>query len=253
MVKQRLQKYLAHCGVSSRRAAEKLIISGYVEVNDEVVTTMGVLVDSDADIVKVAGHVLHEPAQMVYIAVHKPVGVLSTARDERGRTTVLDLLPPMAERVYPVGRLDADSEGLLLLTNDGALAALLMHPRHNVPKTYIVTVAGEPSDEALRSLRQGVMLVEGLTRPADVTVVPTSATAPASQTVLEITLREGRKRQIRRMCAAVGLRVLQLRRVRIGSLELGELPLSAHRHLSAIEVAQLKQIAGSALADPSGS
>lgn len=241
MAKQRLQKYLAHCGVSSRRAAEALISSGKVEVNGAVVTAMGVQVDPDVDIVKVAGRELHEPAGMVYIALHKPVGVLSTARDERGRTTVLDLLPPLAERVYPVGRLDADSEGLILLTNDGELAALLMHPRHNVPKTYMVTVVGVPSATALHSLRQGIVLDDGLTRPADVTAAPNATAAP---TVLLITLREGRKRQIRRMCAAVGLPVLQLRRLCIGPLELGDLQPGEYRLLSAPEVAQLKQSAG---------
>ncbi len=237
MPRERLQKYLAACGISSRRGAEKLIQAGQVEVDGRVVTEMGFLVDPAYMEVKVAGRPVAGPAELVYYALYKPPGYLSTAHDERGRPTVLDLLPAAPERVYPVGRLDLDSEGLILLTNDGALAKRLMHPGHSVAKTYRVTVAGQPTAAVIGQLARGIELAEGPTRPAEVRVVQ----AKKDGTELEIVLREGRKRQIRRMCAAVGHDVRRLCRIRIGSLSLGDLPPGGHRALSAAEVFQLRQ------------
>jgi 23S rRNA pseudouridine2605 synthase len=231
----RLAKYLAHAGVASRRAAERLIDEGRVRVNGAVVRDPARDVASgDAaapqeiavDGVRVCG----QESRVVY-AVHKPAGVLSTARDPHGRPTVVELVPER-RRLYPVGRLDADSAGLIVLTNDGELAHRLMHPRFEVPKSYRVQVAGGPvGKRALRTLAHGVTLEDGPTGPAEVRLL-----APD---LLEITIREGRNRQVRRMCEAVGHPVKSLERVRFGSLALGELPRGGHRRLNAAEVAEL--------------
>lgn len=227
----RLSKYLAHAGVASRRAAETLIRDGRVTVGGEVVRDPARDVSS-AVAVALDGRRLTGPEQRVVYAVNKPLGVLSTARDPYERPTVVSLVGHESRRLYPVGRLDADSSGLILLTNDGALAHRLTHPSFEVPKTYRALLAGGPvSERALRALREGVTLSDGPTAPARVRRV--------RDEVLEITIHEGRNRQVRRMCEAVGHPVLALERVALGPLRLGNLAPGAHRRLSSDEVARL--------------
>ena len=229
----RLAKRIAHAGLASRRAAEQLIAGGRVTVEGEVVTDPAREV-TEAEDIAVDGRALAGEPERVVFAVHKPAGVVSTARDTHGRRMVVDLVPSNGVRLYPVGRLDADTTGLILLTNDGELANRLTHPRYEVPKTYLAAVAGGPASErALRSLREGVELDDGRTAPARVRSLPSGE--------LELTLREGRKRQVRRMCAAVGHPVTALRRVAFGPLRLGDLPEGGHRRLSPAEVERLRK------------
>ena len=228
----RLAKFLAHAGVASRRAAETLIADGRVMVGAEVVTDPARDVDGSIP-VAVDRQPVTIPAERLVYAVNKPKGVVSTAKDTHGRRTVVDLVPA-ERRLYPVGRLDADTTGLILLTDDGELAELLMHPRHEVPKTYRARVADGPvPGGTLHKLRAGLELDDGKTLPAKV-----DQPRPG---VLEITLREGRKRQVRRMCEAVGHPVIKLERISFGPLTLGDLKPGAHRLLSAAEVAQLRR------------
>ena len=230
----RLAKFLAHAGVASRRAAEELIRAGRVRVGEEVVCDpardvdehSGVAVDDEAATIS--------HSRLVY-ALHKPVGVVSTAHDPQGRPTVVELVPG-ARRLYPVGRLDADTSGLILLTDDGELAHRLTHPRFEVPKVYRATVRRPPvRDRALRALREGVRLEDGLTAPA-------RARRLAGDR-LELTIHEGRKRQVRRMCEEVGHPVARLVRVRFGPLELGSLAEGRHRRLTPAEVEALRGFA----------
>ena len=224
----RLAKYLAHGGVASRRMAEKVIANGRVTVGGEVVTDPARDVD-DADDVRVDGSPIAAEAREVW-AVNKPAGVVSTAKEPGDRPAVVSLVCSEA-RLYPVGRLDADSTGLLLLTNDGELANRLTHPRYEVPKAYQVELRRPPSEDDLRKLERGVELEDGMTAPAKVTRL--------SEREVEIVLREGRNRQVRRMAEAVGNRVVALRRVRFGPIELGSLPKGEARRLSRDEVARL--------------
>lgn len=231
----RLAKYLAHAGVASRRAAELIIEAGRVRVDGSVVRDPAYGVpDPDAGgpgaRVEVDGEAIAGPEQRVVYMLNKPTGVLSTAHDPRGRPTVVELIDD-ERRLYPVGRLDADTSGLILVTNDGALAHRLMHPSFEVPKTYRAEVRGRPGARALASLRDGVALEDGPTAPAEVRRV-------GPQT-LEITIREGRNRQVRRMLEAVGHPVIELERVGFGSLALGRLPRGVHRRLRAPELAKL--------------
>ena len=229
----RLQKILAERGVASRRHAEELIAAGRVRVEGETVRTLGTKVDPAARI-EVDSALVRPVAAQRYIALHKPTGVLSSARAERGRPSVADLVDA-AERLYPVGRLDVDSEGLVLLTNDGAWAERVMHPRYGHEREYEVTVAGTVTQAAIDRLRRGVRLEEGLARPVQVAV--RERTAHGGR--LRMVLRTGWKRQVRRMCAVVGLRVLRLVRVRIGPLRLGHLAPGTWRELTAREVKAL--------------
>lgn len=236
MVEERLQKVLAHAGVASRRRAEEMIVEGRVQVNGEVVRQLGTKVNPRRDVIQVDGRPLGKPERPMYILVYKPRGVLSAARDGRGRTTVVDLVPARS-RLYPVGRLDLDSEGLMLLTNDGALALRLAHPRYEHEKEYRVLVAGVPDEAALTRLRRGVGLEGGWTRPAQVHVERSDG-----NTWLRMVLREGRKRQIRRMLEKVGYEVLRLIRVRMGPLRLGDLPPGGYRPLTREELAAIRRI-----------
>jgi 23S rRNA pseudouridine2605 synthase len=226
----RLAKFLAHAGVASRRAAERLVAEGRVTVGGERVTDPARDVDADSA-VAVDGELVAPEAPVVY-ALNKPPGVVSTARDTHGRPTVTELVPS-ERRLYPVGRLDAETTGLILLTNDGELANRLTHPRYEVPKTYLAEIEpGRVEERALRRLREGVELDDGVTAPAGVRQVRPG--------VLELTLREGRKRQVRRMCEAVGHTVVGLRRVAFGPLRLGDLAEGRHRRLTAAEVERLR-------------
>jgi 23S rRNA pseudouridine2605 synthase len=229
----RLAKYLAHAGVASRRAAERLIADGRVTVGGDAVTDPARDVDASSGVAVDGEPVAVEPRE-VY-ALNKPAGVVSTARDPQGRPTVTSLVPSQ-RRLYPVGRLDADTTGLILLTNDGELANQLTHPRYEVPKTYVARVTPpRVSERALRALREGVEIEEGLTSPARV-----RALRPG---VLEIVISEGRKRQVRRMCEAVGHHVVELERVAFGPLRLGDLGPGRHRRLGAAEIERLRKAA----------
>ena len=214
----RLQKYMALCGVASRRRAEEMIAAGQVQVNGVTITEMGTQVEEE-DEVRVDGQIIHPEAEKRYVIYHKPAGEVTTVNDPEGRACVLDHFRDYPVRLYPVGRLDYDSEGLLLLTNDGALTERLLHPSHQVDKTYLARVTGSVSLDTVRMLRQGVMLDDHKTAPAKVRIVKTETFA----TVVLVTIHEGRNRQVRRMMDAVGHRVVMLRRVRFGPLELGGL------------------------------
>jgi 23S rRNA pseudouridine2605 synthase len=229
----RLAKHLAHAGVASRRAAETLIAGGRVTVDGERVTDPARAV-TGAETITVDGRPVGAMPEAVVYALHKPAGVVSTAHDTHGRRTVVDLVPAAGTRLYPVGRLDADSTGLILLTNDGALANRLTHPRYEVPKTYRARVANAPLREpALRALRDGVDLEDGRTAPAQVRRLHAGE--------LELTIHEGRNRQVRRMCEAVGHPVVALRRVAFGPMRLGDLAPGDHRRLTAAEVRRLRE------------
>jgi 23S rRNA pseudouridine2605 synthase len=231
----RLAKYLAAAGVASRRAAEEIVRAGRVTVDAEVVADPARQV-SGGERVALDGRPVYPPAERVVYAVNKPAGVVCTARDPQRRPTVVSLVPS-PRRLYPVGRLDIDTTGLILLTDDGALAHRLTHPSFEVPKTYRALVAHPPvADAALRALRSGVELEDGPTAPARVRRL-----APD---LLELTIHEGRKRQVRRMCEAVGHPVRRLERVAFGPLRLGGLPEGAHRRLSRRELAALAAAAG---------
>jgi 23S rRNA pseudouridine2605 synthase len=229
----RLAKHLAHAGIASRRASEALVADGRVTVDGAVITDPARDVTGE-EAIAVDGELVRGPGARVVYALHKPAGVLSTAADTHGRPTVVDLVPT-GQRLYPVGRLDADSTGLILLTNDGDLAHALTHPRFEVPRTYRARVDGRPSERALRALREGVTLDDGRTAPAQVRLVGAHE--------LELTIHEGRKRQVRRMCEAVGHRVVELRRVAFGPLRLGDLTSGRHRRLTAAEVQRLRDSA----------
>ena len=254
----RLQKILSQAGVASRRASERLIEEGRVSVNGRTVREMGVKADPQADDIRVDGRRLRAPERHRYILLNKPAGVVTTRSDPQRRQTVLDLLVGVRDYVYPVGRLDYDSEGLLLLTNDGDLAARLTHPRHEVERTYEAYVAGTPDEEAIGRLRRGIPLDGRRTMPADVKLLsrPAPDKRPAvrkgtpgegekvrdkrANGVLLITIREGRNRQVRRMCEAVGHPVRKLRRVRIGPITDRRLRVGEWRELTRNEVERLK-------------
>lgn len=232
----RLQKLIAEAGIASRREAERLIEAGEVQVNGRVVRELGSRADPDRDHVKVRGRLLPRPAPKLHLALHKPAGYVTTMRDPEGRPTVADLVADVKPRVYPVGRLDWDAEGLLLLTNDGELAVHLMHPRSGVPKVYEVKVKGMPDRAALARLAAGPRLDDGPTQPAFVRYL-----RPAEQNAwVEVTIREGRYRQVRRMCEAVGHPALKIRRIRFAGVALGDLPRGAYRPLTPAEVRRLK-------------
>ena len=239
---ERLARFLAHAGIASRRHAEELIASGRVQVNGIPATTLGTRINPQRDEVRVDGKPVRSAIQKIYVLLHKPTGYVTTTTDPHGRPIVLDLLPPdlRRQRVYPVGRLDIDTSGLLLLTNDGDFALRLTHPRYSTEKHYTALVQGCPPERALNGLRKGVEITEDAGR--------TYKTAPAQVRLrrregeicwLSLTIHEGRKRQVRRMLAAVGYPVLQLRRVGIGPLKLGNLPEGKWRYLTDEEVRSL--------------
>jgi len=237
----RLQKILSQAGVASRRAAEKLIADGRVSVNGRTILEMGVKADPAADDIRVDGRRVRAASRLRYILLNKPKGYVTTRSDPQRRRTVMDLLGGVREYVYPVGRLDYDSEGLLLLTNDGDLAARLTHPRHGVERTYEARVAGTPDEDALSRLRKGIPLDGHRTLPATVVLVPSRRRD--ADAVLLITIREGRNRQVRRMCEAVGHPVQTLRRTKFGSVSDRGMKPGEWRELKNDEVAALKKAA----------
>lgn len=239
MKTERLQKVMAHAGVASRRACEELIRKGRVTVNGRVVDEMGLKVDPAKDRIAIDGRIFSGPEEPVYLMLNKPSGFVTTVRDPRGRRTVLDLIGNLPGRVYPVGRLDYDTEGLLLLTNDGELTNALTHPRHEVPKTYLAVAQGVVGRDKVNVLKRGVRLSDGPTAPAKVRVLKVEEGA----TSLEITIHEGRNRQIRRMMEAIGHPVTFLKRIRFGPLTLRGLRLGEYRALTPAEVEKLKSAA----------
>ena len=232
----RLQKYMAECGVASRRRAEEMILEGKVAVNGQVITQMGVQVE-EGDEVMVEGKIIRPEAQKHYVIYHKPAGEVTTVSDPEGRACVLDHFRDYPVRLYPVGRLDYDSEGLLLFTNDGALANALTHPSHQIAKMYRVTVHPKAEEEQIIALSNGVYLDDGSkTLPAVIRVVAEED----ERTVMEMSIKEGKNRQIRRMCEAVGLEVARLSRKSIGAVKLGMLAPGKYRELKPSEVLALK-------------
>lgn len=234
----RLQKYLADCGVASRRGAEELIKQGRVSVNGEAVREMGIKVDEDRDIIEFDGEIIRPQNKMIYVMLHKPAGFVTTVSDDKGRETVMSLVSEIPARIYPVGRLDYDTEGLLLLTNDGEMTYKITHPKNNIEKTYEAEVTGNITMDTITRLRNGVVLDGRRTEKAAVEVIG----ATRLGTKLRITIHEGRNRQVRRMFEAVGCIVKRLIRVEEAGLKLGHLPLGKWRRLSDSEVNMLKKI-----------
>ena len=228
LMEERLQKILARAGVASRRAAEELIRQGRVTIDGQVVTDMGVRLDPTCHRIECNGRPVTVAEEKVYILLHKPKGYLSTLSDPQGRPIVTSLLNGVTARVFPVGRLDFDTEGALLLTNDGVLAQQILHPSFEVNKTYVATVRGNPSREMISQLETGIVLEGRRTWPARIKVLA----AGKKETSVEITIHEGRKRQVRKMFAAIGHRVVALKRVAYGGLALGSLPLGKYRFLN---------------------
>jgi len=237
---ERLQKILAAAGVASRRKCEELILQGKVTVNDKVVKELGVKADPAVDVIAVSGKPIKRESK-IYIIFNKPKGVITSVSDDKGRSVVTDYLKDIQERLYPVGRLDYDSEGLLLLTNDGDLAHKLTHPRHHVPKTYHATVERVPHGKDLEKLQRGIKLEDGMTQPAEVEyhdIDPEGKFATIS-----ITIREGRNRQVRRMFDAIHHPVTRLKRISFGGLYLNNLQRGKHRKLTAEELRTLQEAA----------
>ncbi len=234
----RLQKFLASCSVASRRGAEALIKQGRIKVNGESVTEMGVKIDEENDIVEFDGKRVKPDSKMIYVLLNKPVGFVTTVSDDKGRDTVMELVSDIPVRIYPVGRLDYDTEGLLLMTNDGDLTYRITHPKNNVEKTYVAEVTGNISMNTLVALRNGVYLDGVRTAPAKVEVIG----ATRYGTKLEITIHEGKNRQVRRMFESVGCIVKRLKRTKEAGLILGHVPLGHWRKLTESEVNMLKKI-----------
>ena len=239
----RLQKVLSAAGVASRRAAERLIADGRVTVNGRTIRERGTRADPAADDVRVDGRRVTRTPRSRYLILHKPPGYVTTRSDPHDRKTVLDLIPGVREYVYPVGRLDYDSEGLVLLTNDGELAAVLMHPRHGVPRVYQVTVRGVPGPAQIRRLSAGVAVDGRRTAPAAVRLLARRALDRRENSEVRVVLREGRNRQVRRMFDAIGHPVRRLRRTHIGPIALRGLKPGASRALTAAEIDALRKAA----------
>ena len=234
----RLNKYLADCGVASRRGCDAIIAQGRIKINGKTVTQLGIDVNPDNDTVSLDGKRLKPKRRDVYVMLHKPKGVVCTAKDDKGRKTVLDLLDVKA-RLFPVGRLDYDSEGLLILTTDGELAQHLTHPSNEVPKTYVAKVEGRLTEADLNPIRNGIEIEGGyVTKKCRAHIIETNK----EYTKVELTLREGKNREIRKMFAAIGREVILLKRTKVGELTLRGLERGAFRKLSAEEVAYLKSI-----------
>jgi len=234
----RLQKYMALCGVASRRASEELIKNGQVQVNGKVVLEMGTVVDPVKDRVLVDGKTVRPEKKKVYIMLNKPVGIVTSLKDEKGRTVVTDLIEGVDERIYPVGRLDSDTSGLLLLTNDGELAFKLTHPSKRIFKKYIAIVEGLPNKGELERLRNGIKIDGRVTSKAKVKVLKNFG----EDSILEIEIFEGRNRQVKKMCEAVNHPVKKLKRVAFGELQLGGLEAGNWRFLNDEELSFIRSL-----------
>ena len=237
-MEMRLQKYLAESGVASRRKSEDLIKKGLVTVNNEVVTELGIKIDSKKDIVAYKGKVVELKQELVYIMLHKPEGYITTAKDQFERATVLDIVSDINERIYPVGRLDYDTSGLLIMTNDGELTYKLTHPKHDVEKTYIARVLGSPTNESLEKFRNGLIIDDYKTAKAKIEIVKNEERVCS----LKIIIKEGKNRQVRKMCEAIGHKAIGLKRISTGKIFLGELKRGEYRHLTTDEINYLKKM-----------
>ncbi len=235
-MEERLQKYLAECGVASRRKCEELILEGKVKVNNQIVTELGVKVNPEKDIVKFEDKEIKPTSKMVYILLNKPIGYVTTADDQFGRDTVLDLVK-VKERIVPVGRLDMYTSGALILTNDGDFVYKVTHPKHEIEKTYTVTVKGIIKNEEVEQLRKGVKIDDYITKPAKVKILKTDTEKNISR--LEIVIHEGKNRQVRKMCESVGRKVLALHRSKIGKIEVKDIELGKWRYLKDGEIQEL--------------
>lgn len=236
----RLEKYIATSGIASRRAVKKRILAGAVSVNGEPILVPGHPIDPETDVVEFEGKRVEPLKERLYLMLNKPAGCITTRSDQRGRPTVMDLVQDLPDTIYPVGRLDLETEGLLLFTNDGDFAYRLLHPSHEIEKTYITWVKGEPCDAVIQQLRQGVRIPSGKTAPSKVRRLKTSK--DGRSTAYEVTIHEGKKRQVRMMFKGVGHPVIRLKRVQIGTLKLGYLPLGKYRLLTSAEVSELLKL-----------
>ncbi|HHU63228.1 MAG TPA: rRNA pseudouridine synthase [Clostridiales bacterium] len=234
----RLHKYLSNCGVASRRKCENLISQGRVEVNGQIIRKQGVKINPEESIVKVDGRIIVPSQKKVYIMLNKPRGYITSVTDPFGRPTVIDLVKEIKERIVPVGRLDMDTEGLLLLTNDGDIQYKLTHPRHQIYKEYIAVIKGIPTAHKIDMFRRGMVIDGRMTAPAYFSIIKRLH----DRTMVRIRLWEGRNRQIRKMCKAIGHDVIQLKRTKIGKLEINGLPLGCWRHLKNGEVKWLQKL-----------
>lgn len=234
----RLQKYLAHSGIASRRKCEQYILDGRVIVNGILVQELGMQVHPDRDRIEFDNKEISIPQNKIYILLNKPVGYVSTVRDPSNRKTILDIIRSVDERIYPIGRLDYDSEGLILLTNDGGLTYKLTHPKHGIEKEYIAVIQGIPSQKEIIAFKNGLVIDGYRTSQAGFKRIKINQ----GNTLVQITIHEGRNRQIRKMCDAIGHPVISLKRIRIGEIYLGDLPLGKWRFLTKGEVQYLKSI-----------
>ena len=235
-MEERLQKYLAQCGVASRRKCEELILQGRVQVNGVTVTELGTKINPEKDKIKFDGKDIKQAQKLVYILLNKPIGYVTTADDQFGRDTVLDLVK-VKERIVPVGRLDMYTSGALILTNDGDFVYQVTHPKHEIEKTYTVTIKGIVQNSEVEQLKNGIKIDDYITKPARVKILKTDTEKDISR--LEITIHEGKNRQVRKMCEAVGRKVLALHRSKIGGIGVKDIELGKWRYLTANEVQQI--------------
>ncbi|MCM0648517.1 rRNA pseudouridine synthase [Clostridium swellfunianum] len=234
---ERLQKYMADCGVASRRKCEEIILEGRVRVNDIVVKELGSKIERTKDTITVDEKIISPEEKKVYIALNKPIGYVSTVKDERGRKTLIDLVK-VDERIYPIGRLDYDTSGLILMTNDGEVYNRVIHPRQQVNKKYIAKVEGTPTQEEIEKFKTGVNIGDYITSNAGFKIL----SKDNNTTTVEIIIHEGKNRQIRRMCEAIGHPVIDLKRMSVGNIKLGDLKLGEWRNLTNQEVTYLKNL-----------
>ncbi|MEA4849334.1 MAG: pseudouridine synthase [Clostridiaceae bacterium] len=237
---ERLQKVMAGFGVASRRKCEEMIYAGKVKVNGSLITEPGCKVDKDRDVIEVEGKIIKDPEEKLYILLNKPTGYITSAKDQFGRPTVLDLLKDISIRVFPIGRLDYDTEGLIFLSNDGDLAYRITHPKHKINKTYRALVRGEIDGKDIQTFHRGMIIEDYVTAPAKLQVVRYTK----GNSVVDITIHEGRNRQVRKMCSAIGHEVIRLRRIKIGEIGLGALRTGEWRYLSDSEIKYLKELGG---------
>ena len=241
-MEERLQKYMARCGIASRRKCEEIILSGKVKVNDKIINELGVKINSEVDIVSYEGKIIKPEEKKVYIMLNKPEGYITSVKDEKGRKTILDLVK-VNERIYPIGRLDYDSSGLILLTNDGEIYNKIIHPRVKVEKKYIVLCKGEFTKDDLIKFENGVDIGGYITAKSKIEILDKEKGKNNSiNTLVEITIHEGKNRQIRRMCEALGHDVISLKRISIGEIKLGYLKKGQWRNLTENELRYLNSL-----------
>lgn len=240
-MEERLQKYMARCGVASRRKCEEIILSGEVKINDNIVSELGVKINPEKDTVTYKGNIIKPEENKLYIMLNKPEGYITSVKDEKGRKTILDLVK-VEERIYPIGRLDYDSSGLILLTNDGDIYNKIIHPRVNIGKKYIATCRGEFSKEEIKRFESGIDIGGYITADAKMTLLDIEKKNNSVNSVVEIIIHEGKNRQIRRMCEALGHEVLSLKRVEVGNIKLGYLKKGQWRDLTEEELKYINSL-----------